>query len=622
MNSLIGKIGLFILTQAIAVVTLLQTIAIVKAQSITTDGGLGNTGTNVNSNINNPNQLDITGGTTSSDGANLFHSFQNFGLNNNEIANFISNPNIQNILGRVVGGNNSIIDGIIRVTGGNSNLFLMNPAGILFGANSSLNVPADFTATTANSILFGNLRFNAIGNNDYTNLVGTPNGFAFSTTQTGSIVNLGNLAVDAGNNLNIIGGTVVSTGSLSAPGGNIIVTSVPGEKLLRISQPGHLLSLEVEAPSAASPNSASLLDLLTGNINNASGVTINNGNVKLTGSGLTVNSGNVVVKDITSESATLSADQNLTLVPGQLETTDNLNLLAGNTINFGGDITANSTNGNISLSGIVDGDYNLNLNAGTGNLTLNGAVDVNSLTTNAENINIADNITTAGNQQFTGAVNLTGNNTKAFNSTNNNILFSSTINGQDTDFTLNAGNGNLTLNGAVDVKSLTTNAANTNIANNITTAGNQTYNGGVTLTGNNAKTFDSTNNNILFGSTINGNSNLTLNAGTGNITFTNGIGNITALGNILANSTGITKFNSSVTASRLTTNTGGTTEINGNITTNNEQNYNDAVTVANSPTLAGSGITFNETVNGNSNLTANAGTGKVTFEQNVGNSAP
>ncbi|MDB9442809.1 filamentous hemagglutinin N-terminal domain-containing protein, partial [Sphaerospermopsis kisseleviana CS-549] len=358
MNLLADKIGLLLMTPAIAVVTLLQTIAIVKAQSITTDVGLGNTGTNVTPNASNNNQLDITGGATSSDGANLFHSFQNFGLNNGEIANFISNTNIQNILGRVVGGNTSVINGTIQVTGGNSNLFLMNPAGILFGANAILNVPADFTATTANSILLGNLRFNALGNNDYTNLVGTPNGFAFSTTQTGSIVNLGNLAVGAGKNLNIIGGTVVSTGSLSAPGGNIIVTSVPGGNLLRISQPGHLLSLEVEAPSPASPNPPSLLDLLTGNINSASGVTINNGTVELTGSGITVNSGNVVVKDITSASTTLSADQNLTL-NGNITTTgsqtynDNVTI-ANNPTLTGNGITFNET---------VDGNSNLTLNA-------------------------------------------------------------------------------------------------------------------------------------------------------------------------------------------------------------------------------------------------------------------
>jgi filamentous hemagglutinin family protein len=97
----------------------------------------------------NGNRLDISGGSWSSDRANLFHSFQQFGLSDGQIANFLSNHSIDNILGRVVGGSPSIIDGLIQVTGGNSNLFLMNPAGIIFGRNASLNVPADFMATTA-----------------------------------------------------------------------------------------------------------------------------------------------------------------------------------------------------------------------------------------------------------------------------------------------------------------------------------------------------------------------------------------------------------------------------------------------------------------------------------------
>jgi filamentous hemagglutinin family protein len=78
------------------------------------------------------NRFDITGGTTSADGANLFHSFTQFGLDSGQIANFISDPAIVNILGRVTGGDASVINGLIQITGGNSNLFLMNPAGIVW----------------------------------------------------------------------------------------------------------------------------------------------------------------------------------------------------------------------------------------------------------------------------------------------------------------------------------------------------------------------------------------------------------------------------------------------------------------------------------------------------------
>jgi filamentous hemagglutinin family protein len=292
----------------------------------------------------NGNQIDITGGQRSTNGANLFHSFQQFGLDANQIANFLSNPNIQNILGRVVGGEASVIKGLIQVTGGNSNLYLMNPAGIVFGSTARLNVPASFTATTATGIGIGcgvsgggcGNWFNAIGTNNYATLIGTPDSFAFAQAQPGAIINTGNLSVSAGD-LTLLGGTVISTGELSAPAGEITIAAVPGENLVRISQHGSLLSLEISPFSPAAPLSLtplSLPQLLTGgNIGNATGLTTNaNGQVELVGSGITVEAGDVVARRITTETGLLSANQNLTLVESQLQTTGNLSLLARNTV--------------------------------------------------------------------------------------------------------------------------------------------------------------------------------------------------------------------------------------------------------------------------------------------------
>jgi filamentous hemagglutinin family protein len=288
----------------------------------------------------NGNVLNINGGRQSGDGANLFHSFQQFGLTQGQTANFISNPNIRNILGRVVGGDASIINGLIQVTGGNSNLFLMNPAGIVFGANSSLNIPGSFTATTATGIGFGNNWFSAAGANDYAQLVGSPNTFAFTNAQPGEIVNFGNLAVGQGQNLSLLGGTILSTGQLSAPGGNITVAAVPGQNLVRISQSGNLLSLEIQPQSAAGslPENwvlpvASLPQLLAGGGGSATGVTVNaQGQVELTGSGLQVENGDTVAKGISAGTATLFASRNLTLFESLLRTTGDFNLLADDTV--------------------------------------------------------------------------------------------------------------------------------------------------------------------------------------------------------------------------------------------------------------------------------------------------
>jgi filamentous hemagglutinin family protein len=243
-----------------------------------------NTGTAVNQTGNTYN---ITGGQRSGDGANLFHSFQEFGLNAGQTANFISAPEINNILGRVTGGNASIINGLIQITGGNSNLFLINPAGLIFGPNATLNIPGDFTATTATGIGFNAGWFNAFGSNKYSALIGEPSAFAFSISQPGAILQSGNLTLNPEQNLTLLGGTVVNLGNLTSPGGNITIAAVPGENLVRINQENHLFSLELPLCTTANchnstnqpPQNFQPLDLpslLTGGqITHASHLTVN-----------------------------------------------------------------------------------------------------------------------------------------------------------------------------------------------------------------------------------------------------------------------------------------------------------------------------------------------------------
>jgi filamentous hemagglutinin family protein len=328
---------------ATALTTLsLNTFALAPAQAQITPANDG-TGTTISNPSSNPNQINIGGGTTS--GSNLFHSFQEFGLNSSQIANFLSNPNIQNILGRVTGGNASVINGLIQVTGGNSNLYLMNPAGIIFGANSSLNVPASFTATTATGIGFGNNWFNAFGSNNYAALSTTPSNFAFNLSNPGSIVNAGNLAVPTGQNLSLIAGNVVNTGTLTSPGGNITIAAVPGSSLVKISQPGNILSLEInlqDTSVTAGINPLTLPQLLTGKENLTTGVTVNN-----TGQAVLTN-------------GTLIADGGSAITAGNLNTASNqiggkVQVL-GNTVKL---INANiNANGNLGGGTVlIGGDY-------------------------------------------------------------------------------------------------------------------------------------------------------------------------------------------------------------------------------------------------------------------------
>ncbi|TAE81167.1 MAG: filamentous hemagglutinin N-terminal domain-containing protein [Oscillatoriales cyanobacterium] len=297
------------------------------------------------------NRYDISGGSLGGDKTNLFHSFTQFGLSEGQTANFLSNPNIQNILGRINGGNPSLINGLIQVTGGNSNLFLMNPSGIIFGPNASLNVPGSFNATAATGIGFGNDRwFSAIGNNNWATLIGNPNSFAFTALQNGSIVNSGNLTVAPGQSLSLTGGTVVNTGQLTAPSGNITVMAVPGHNLVRISQAGNLLSLDV-GPTATGgllPNNwtqpvLSLPELLTGKgQEQATNLTVNpNGDVVL--------AGNVAVP-ATAGTAIASGSINVSGNTG-----GNVNILGDRVGVIAGNIDASGTNGGGNV--LIGGDY-------------------------------------------------------------------------------------------------------------------------------------------------------------------------------------------------------------------------------------------------------------------------
>ncbi|MGL5192436.1 MAG: filamentous hemagglutinin N-terminal domain-containing protein, partial [Chroococcales cyanobacterium] len=288
-------------------------------------------------------QFNIEGGQLSQDGANLFHSFEQFGLDAGQVANFLSNPDIQNILGRITGGDASIINGLIQLTGGNSNLYLMNPAGILFGPNAQLNVPADFFATTATGIGFsqGNW-FNAVGDNHWSHLVGTPSQFAFSTLQPGAIINKGNLTLEPGQNLTLLGGTLLNTGTLSAPGGNITLSAVPGESIVRISQENHLLSLDIRTGISGLelPTPQSLPELLTGpGATHANQVTVNaDGSVQLSGSGMSIE--------------TQPGDS---LVSGSINSSQGQVSIVGNRVAvINADINASGTNGGGTI--LIGGD--------------------------------------------------------------------------------------------------------------------------------------------------------------------------------------------------------------------------------------------------------------------------
>jgi filamentous hemagglutinin family protein len=179
-------------------------------------------------------QYDITGGTRPGGGTNLFHSFGDFNVPNNNIANFLNDSGLatSNILGRVTGGNISNIFGTIQTTGfGNANLFLLNPAGFLFGPNATVNVGGMVAFTTADYLrLADNARFNAMPNASADALLTAlpVASFGFLGSNPGAITVQGSqLAVTEGTGISLVGGTItVQSARLAAPGGQINLASI------------------------------------------------------------------------------------------------------------------------------------------------------------------------------------------------------------------------------------------------------------------------------------------------------------------------------------------------------------------------------------------------------------
>ncbi len=209
-----------------------------------------------------PTQTNITGGSLSGDGRNLFQSFEEFNVPANTTTNFISAPGIDNIVNRVTGGNFSLIEGTINVLGGNSNLFLINPAGIFFNG-ATINVPGNFFATTANGLFFqGGLLDVSDPSPDFAQIVGDPLEFQFDADADGFIA--GSAIVNA-ENAGLATSAFVGSVDANSGLGQLDIAAVPGTSRVRISPPGALLSLEVEAADLAGGVTPTRLpELLTG----------------------------------------------------------------------------------------------------------------------------------------------------------------------------------------------------------------------------------------------------------------------------------------------------------------------------------------------------------------------
>lgn len=197
------------------------------------------------SHVGGQQNYDITGGTRPGNGTNLFHSFGDFSVGTSDVARFLNDSGLAttNILSRVTGGHVSNIYGQINTMSfPGANLYLINPAGVLFGPTATLNVSGSVHVSTADYLrLADGLRFNAIPGPQDTLLSEAPvAAFGFLHAHTRPITVQGSqLSVAEGKSLSLVGGNIRMTrGTLNASGGEINLVSLAGRGEARVTPEG------------------------------------------------------------------------------------------------------------------------------------------------------------------------------------------------------------------------------------------------------------------------------------------------------------------------------------------------------------------------------------------------
>ncbi len=210
--------------------------------AITPDGTLGTTVTQDGAVYN------IDGGTIR--GPNQFHSFDRFSVGTDDTASFNGPSSIENIVSRVTGGHASDIDGALRSTIDGANLFLLNPAGVIFGPHATLRVTGSFHVSTADSLRFADGAVLSVRLGEAGALtVAPPAAFGFLHANPAGIATRGStLEVQPRQTMSIVGGDItIRGGMLRSPSGRINIASVASAGEVVLDAAGQPLGLDVES---------------------------------------------------------------------------------------------------------------------------------------------------------------------------------------------------------------------------------------------------------------------------------------------------------------------------------------------------------------------------------------
>jgi filamentous hemagglutinin family protein len=258
------------ITATIATTLLLSTSA--QAQ-VSPDGRLSTI-------VTSPNGQDFTITNGNVAGGNLFHSFSDFSIPTGGSATFdlIGTPNITTIFSRVTGSNISNIDGLMQTANGINpvNLFLLNPNGILFGANARLNLTGSFFGTTADTVRFADNSIFDLNTPAALLTLSVPIGLQMgqtpgailqrsTTTANGLAPSSSNppvgLRVNPGQTIGLVGSSVaIEGGRMTAPGGQVEIGSIGANGSVNLAA-GGVFSYPTQPMQAIQLDRAAAIDV-------------------------------------------------------------------------------------------------------------------------------------------------------------------------------------------------------------------------------------------------------------------------------------------------------------------------------------------------------------------------
>lgn len=348
-------------------------------------------------------------------------NWQKFGINSSETVNFVQ-PDVSSItLNRVIGNEQSVINGALNANG---QVFILNSNGILFGNGARINT-AGLVATTM-----------SLSDADF--MAGN---YSFTDASDASVINLGEITITDGGYAALLAKNVENGGSITAIKGRIHMV---GADSVSINLNGNsMLSLTVDK---------GIIDAL---VKNSGAVIANGGEIYLT-----ANAADQLLKSVVNNEGILEA-QTLDDIQGKI-----IVFAHGGDAEIGGTLTTGAGEGFIETSG-----RNFSVAAGTSITTGEWLIDpvnvtVDSILAAAIKVALESNAdvtvktdgtgydTTGHTAEGVGDINITGQ-IQSFGGTgsltfdaDHDINVSTTVTVEGGDLTFNADN-NITISGPI-----------------------------------------------------------------------------------------------------------------------------------------------------------------------------